>query len=36
MSPETHLVKNHESQSRTNEFQFKKKKGGIENAWAFI
>ena len=28
-SPGTHLVKNHESQSITNECQFKK----IENAW---
>ena len=34
-SPGNHLVKNHESQSRTNESQFKKKKNGfeIENAW---
>ena len=30
MSPETHLVKHRESQSRTNESQFKKKKK-IEN-----
>ena len=28
----THLVKNHESQSRTNETQLKKK-SEIENAW---
>ena len=33
-SPGNHLVKNHESQSRTNESQFKKKNGfEIENAW---
>ena len=35
--PGTHLVKNHESQSRTNESQLKKKKESqIENAWAFM
>ena len=36
--PETHLVKHHESQSRTNESQVKKKKkkSEIENAWAYI
>ena len=38
--PETHLVKHHESQSRTNESQLKKKrkkrKSEIENAWAYI
>ena len=27
MSPGTHLVKNHESQSRTNEFQLTEQKG---------
>ena len=33
----THLVKNHESKSTTNESQFKKKNGvEIENAWAFM
>ena len=33
-SPGNHLVKNHESQSRTKESQFKKKNGfEIENAW---
>ena len=37
VSPGTHLVKNHESKSRTNESQFKKKKESeIENAWAFM
>ena len=40
VSPETHLVKHHESQSRTSEFQLKKKekkrKSEIENAWAYI
>ena len=29
----SHLVKNHESQSRTNESQFKKNESKIENAW---
>ena len=33
VSPGTHLVKNHESQSRTNKSQFKKE-SKIENAWA--
>ena len=38
VSPETQLVKNHESQSRTNESQLKKKKNEpeIENTWAFM
>ena len=37
VSPGTHFVKNHESQSGTNEFQLKKKKESeIENAWAFM
>ena len=31
--PGTHLVKNYESQSRTNEL---KKEPEIKNAWAFI
>ena len=32
VNPETHLVKNHESQSRTNDSQLKKKKESeIEN-----
>ena len=35
-SPGTHLVKNHESQSKTNESQLKIKKSEIENAWAFM
>ena len=35
VSPGTHLVKDHESQSRTNEYQLKTK-SEIENAWAFI
>ena len=36
VSPGTHLVINHESQSRTTESQFKKPKSEIENALAFI
>ena len=40
VSPETHLVKHHESQSRTTESQLKekkkKRKSEIENAWACI
>ena len=37
VSPETHLVKYHESQSRTTKSQLKKKrKSEIENAWACI
>ena len=36
VSPGTHLVKNHESQSRTNEPQFKKNESEIENALAFM
>ena len=40
VSPGTHLVKNHESQSRTNESQFKKQRvltwKSNENAWAFM
>ena len=36
VSPGTHLVKNHEFQSRTNETQLKKKDPEIENAWAFM
>lgn len=37
VSPETQLVKNHESQSRTNESQLKKKnEPEIENTWAFM
>ena len=35
-SPEIHLVKTHESQSRTNESHFKKKESEIENAWAVM
>ena len=37
VSPRTHLVKNFESQSRTNESQFKKKKkeSETENAWGY-
>ena len=37
VSPRTHLLKNHESQTRTNESQLKKRKNEseIENAWAF-
>ena len=35
VSPGTHLVKGHESQSRTSESQLKTK-SEIENAWAFI
>ena len=31
VSPETHLVKHHESQSRTNESQLKKKQKKNEN-----
>ena len=36
VSPNTHLVKNHESQSRTSESKLKKKESEIENAWAFM
>ena len=36
VSPGTHLVKNHESQSRTKKSQLKKKEPEIENAWAFM
>ena len=36
VSPGTHLVKNHEFQSRTNETKLKKKDSEIENAWAFM
>ena len=37
VSPWTHLVKNHESQSRTNESKLKKKnESKIKNAWAFV
>ena len=37
VSPGTHLVKNHESLSITNEPQFKKtKESQIENAWDFM
>ena len=37
VSPGTRLVKNHESQSRTNEspFEKEKKESDIENAWGF-
>ena len=35
VSPGTHLVKNHESKSRTKKSQFKKK-SKIENAWALM
>ena len=37
VSPRTHLLKNHESQTRTNESPLKKRKNEseIENAWAF-
>ena len=35
VSPGTHLVKDHESQSRTSEPQLQTKPE-IENAWAFI
>ena len=37
--PGTHFVKNHRSQSRTSEYQLKKKKTSgseIKNAWAFM
>ena len=34
--PGTRLAKNHESLSRTNESQLKKKESKIENAWAFM
>ena len=34
VSPGTHLVKDHESQSRTSESQLKTK-SEIENAWGF-
>ena len=36
VSPGTYLVKNQESQFRTNESQLKKKESKIENAWAFM
>ena len=37
VSPGTHLVKNHESQTRTIQSQFKKQRVfKIENAWAFV
>ena len=36
VSPGTHLVKNHEFQSRTNESQLKKKESEIENTRAFV
>ena len=36
VSPGTHLVKNRESQSKTNESQLKKKNTKIENAWASL
>ena len=37
VSPRTHLLKNHESQTRANESPLKKRKNEseIENAWAF-
>ena len=35
VSPGTHLVKNHESKSRTKKSQFKKE-SKIENAWALM
>ena len=36
VSPGTHLVKNHEFQSRSNESQLKKNESEIENARAFM
>ena len=36
VSSGTPLVKNHESQSRTIESQFKKNESEIENAWALM
>ena len=36
VSPGTHLVKNHESLSRTNESQLKNNESEIGNAWAFM
>ena len=37
VSPGTHLVKNHESQSRTSESQLKMKtESEVENAWALM
>ena len=36
VSPGTHLVKNHESYSRTNKSQLKRKESKIKNAWAFM
>ena len=36
VSSGTHLVKNHQSQSRTNESQLKEMNPKIENAWAFM
>ena len=36
MNSGTHLVRNHESQSRTNESQLKKNESKMENVWAFM
>ena len=36
VSPRTHLVKNHESQTGNNESQLKKNVSEIENAWSFM
>ena len=36
VSPGTHLVANHESQSRTNETQLKRNESKIENALAYM
>ena len=36
VSPGTHLVKNHEFQSRTNESQLKRSSPKLKNAWAFM
>ena len=36
VSPGTHLVKNHESQTGNNESQLKKNESEIENAWSFM
>ena len=36
VSPETHLVANHESQSRTNETQLKRNESKIENALPYM
>ena len=37
VSPGTHLVKSHESRSRTNESQFKNNsESDVESAWAFM